>query len=235
MSQLILAIETSIKDGSLALLDGAQEVDCWAGDLNTSRSSDLLPQIKRLLDQNQVSLKQVEMIAVSVGPGSFTGLRVGIATAKALAMSADCRLVGSSILESAAAYLLSGRITDEPSSVVVSAGRGQFFWQIFQGKEAAAVSEIETGDHKLLENRCESFGASGVFMEPSAYRDYQQSTVNKRLDTRLIEENFAILIGLRAFSISDTAGYEQKNREIFPVYIRPAVAKNKKIELPNGN
>lgn len=184
------------------------------GDDNSSRSEDLLPRVEQLLDQNGISLKQLQTIAVSTGPGSFTGLRVGIATAKALALSAGCRIRGISVLEA----IVSSSASERKKIAVVSAGRGSLFWQCFYGKNLLVVSEIETGNSTMLQHFCDLHEAGEILMEPSAYRDYQQTATGQKLNVRVLEENIARLIGLQTRSVD-----KRENPEIFPCYLRPAI------------
>lgn len=95
----ILALETSTLTGSVALLSEA----CLIGEITLSvelqHSERLLPAIDRLLHDAHVSLPDLDAMAVAQGPGSFTGLRVGIAAAQGLALAAGKPLVGVSSLE----------------------------------------------------------------------------------------------------------------------------------------
>lgn len=152
--KLILAIETSIKTGSLSILNGTEIIDSWAGNEDVSRSEDLIPQIGRLLDKNDIKLNHLQKIAVSTGPGSFTGIRVGIAAAKGLAFAVDCPLVGASMFEALAFSGFSSPV--ERLTVIVSAGRDLYFWQNFQG--LTAVKAASTGSSTLLENFARSGG-----------------------------------------------------------------------------
>lgn len=97
-SPVILALETATSCGSLALV---AEGRCLAEySLNTSlaHSKNLLAGINRLLEQTDTDWPQLAAIAVSLGPGSFTGLRVALATAKGLCLAADKPLIGVSTL-----------------------------------------------------------------------------------------------------------------------------------------
>lgn len=84
--RLILAVESAVAGGSLSLQDNGEEVDAIIGD-DVARADSLLPQIARFLSRNQVELSDLSLIAVSVGPGSYTGIKIGIATVIGLAAS----------------------------------------------------------------------------------------------------------------------------------------------------
>jgi tRNA threonylcarbamoyladenosine biosynthesis protein TsaB len=81
---LLLAVETATRVMSVALLDGERVVAEISSDDERVHSERLLPAVDRLLDLAGVSLADVGAFAVSIGPGSFTGLRIGLATRSAL-------------------------------------------------------------------------------------------------------------------------------------------------------
>ena len=76
---LILSLETATRAGSLALLRGSEVLDTSIGDEQSSQSNVLLQQLDNLLKKNACSLRDVEFIIAALGPGSFTGLRIGLA------------------------------------------------------------------------------------------------------------------------------------------------------------
>lgn len=97
----ILAIDTSTDACSVAILtpSGIQQVHTIAPREHTQR---LLPSVEGLLAESGLSLKQFDAIAFGVGPGSFTGLRIGLSTAQGLAYGADLPLIPISTLKAMA-------------------------------------------------------------------------------------------------------------------------------------
>ena len=91
----------------------------------TSSSQILIPQIKKSLDANQLQPDQIDLIVVALGPGSFTGLRIGVVAAKCYAFATGCDVVGISLMDAAAEqadWLRENRST--PLAVGCDAGRG---------------------------------------------------------------------------------------------------------------
>lgn len=85
---LILGIETATTTGSVALLSEAGVIAQYSLNIEVKHSERLMATIDRVLSDARLTLADVGGIAVSIGPGSFTGLRVGLATAKGLAFAA---------------------------------------------------------------------------------------------------------------------------------------------------
>jgi tRNA threonylcarbamoyladenosine biosynthesis protein TsaB len=124
---LILAIETGTRAGSVALARGEEILASQPGDASSSHSQDLIENIDAVLQEAEVELSAVDLLAAAIGPGSFTGLRIGLATAKSLAVSLDRRCVGVSTLGAVShAAGLAERVV-----ALLPAGRGEVFAQMF--------------------------------------------------------------------------------------------------------
>lgn len=93
----ILAIETTGAFASVALAKDDKIIGHMQGNDRFSHLQNLMPQIEKVIKDNQLSLNDVDAIAVSCGPGSFTGIRIGVSTARALAqiLSIPCVAVSS--------------------------------------------------------------------------------------------------------------------------------------------
>src|SRR6185436_20300062 len=99
---LILALETATRAGSVSLALGPEILASVAGDASSSHSNDLIENIETILRDAGRELREVDLFAAAIGPGSFTGLRIGLATAKSLAMSMDRKGAGVSTLAAVA-------------------------------------------------------------------------------------------------------------------------------------
>ena len=102
---MLLALETATMCGSVAITADNRcigEISLQTGETHSRR---LLAGIDRLLCETSVTWSDIDGIAVSLGPGSFTGLRIGLATAKGLAISAGTPLIGVGTLDGLAAQL----------------------------------------------------------------------------------------------------------------------------------
>ena len=106
---LILAFESSAKSASVALVQEGELLSQYSQCSALTHSRTLLPMAEDMLKNAEVKLSDVDLIAVAHGPGSFTGIRIGVSTVKGLSWAADKPCVGVSTLEAMAWHgLLSG-------------------------------------------------------------------------------------------------------------------------------
>jgi len=156
----ILALETSIIPGSVALLDGADVLRSTElpRDLRTTQS--LAPVIRAQLQAVGWEPSQLQLVAVSQGPGSFTGLRVGVTTAKTLAYATGAEILGVSTLDAIAA-----QAEPHPQTLwtVMDAHREQLFGRRYrwadsrwQAASDACVVDIGPWLAGLTSNECVS-------------------------------------------------------------------------------
>lgn len=95
----ILCIETSSPLCGVAILEDTKLIDKIELNNGLTHSETLMPLIRDILEKNNMSLKNIDLISIDIGPGSFTGIRIGISTAKAFADSLNIPCVGISSLE----------------------------------------------------------------------------------------------------------------------------------------
>ncbi|MDQ4122023.1 MAG: tRNA (adenosine(37)-N6)-threonylcarbamoyltransferase complex dimerization subunit type 1 TsaB [Acidobacteriota bacterium] len=225
---LILSLETSTRKGSVAVLRGDEILAGKAGSEKSSHSAQLLSDISEILKKNDLDLKQINLLAVAVGPGSFTGLRIGLSTAKALAAALKIPIVGISTLEAAAACSERG----VKICVVLPAGRNEYFVQIF--KESSPdrfemVSDIEINSAKnLSEKAAEDYNLNWIVSAEivSIIFDSAKTTT---LNYQILPDNLAISVGRIGHKIFLQGNlFEYQPR---PIYVRGAdigVSKNAK-------
>jgi tRNA threonylcarbamoyladenosine biosynthesis protein TsaB len=130
---LILAIDTATDKGSLALTAGDQVLREYSLESHNSYLTRLMPGVAAILGDAGTAA-DLAAVAVSAGPGNFTGLRIGLATAKTLAWSVGCPLVPVPTMEVLAAQVPP---QPDPIGVVMDAKRGEVFWGRFQYSEGA--------------------------------------------------------------------------------------------------
>jgi tRNA threonylcarbamoyladenosine biosynthesis protein TsaB len=126
---LVLAVEPATPALSVALLRGEDLVDEISAAAGPAAET-LLPVVDRLLDRAGVALGELEAIAISIGPGSFTSLRVGIATVKGLAFESDLPIAPVSTL---AALARAADPTDRLVVPMLDARRGEVYAAAYAG------------------------------------------------------------------------------------------------------
>lgn len=151
---LILAIETATLSGSLALTRGDELIASASGDPAVSHSNTLLADLDKLLSETTFKLGDIDLFAVAAGPGSFTGLRIGIATVKALAatLARSCAAVPT-----LHAVALAGGAS-EHSVALLPAGRGEVFAQLFS-VSADAVTALDEPTHISPQKMIDKYGS----------------------------------------------------------------------------
>ncbi len=126
--------------GGVALLKGDQLVGESVLNIRTTHSERLLPALERLLADGGMQVQELDLLSVATGPGSFTGLRIGVTTAKALSYALGVPAVGVTTLEG---YGCQFEFFPGVVVALVDARRGNVFWQVF--REGVALREPEYG------------------------------------------------------------------------------------------
>lgn len=137
---LILAFESSAKPASAALVKDGQLLSQYMQCSALTHSRTLLPMAEDMLKNAELRLSDVDLIAVAHGPGSFTGIRIGVATVKGLAWAAEKPCVGVSTLEAMAWHGLAAGGYICP---VMDARRSQVYNALFKIENGRPVRMTE--------------------------------------------------------------------------------------------
>lgn len=119
---MLLAVDTSTAQVGLALYDGSQVISEYAWRSNQRHTVELAPAISELLTRCGLTMDDVHALAIALGPGSFTSLRVGLSLVKGLALSRHLPLIGIPTLDILAAAQPVSKLR---LAVVIQAGRGR--------------------------------------------------------------------------------------------------------------
>ena len=137
---LILAFESSAKPASAALVKGGQLLSQYMQCSALTHSRTLLPMAEDMLKNAELRLSDVDLIAVAHGPGSFTGIRIGVSTVKGLAWAAEKPCVGVSTLEAIAWH---GLAVGGYICPVMDARRSQVYNALFKIENGRPVRMTE--------------------------------------------------------------------------------------------
>jgi tRNA threonylcarbamoyladenosine biosynthesis protein TsaB len=211
-----LALDTSTRTGSCAVLRGDDVLAEVPGDAARTHAERLPGDLMTALERARLTLPDVELFAVATGPGSFTGLRVGIATMQGLALAAGRPLVGISVLDAlarAAGGEAGGRV-----AAWVDAWRGEVYAALYDGVREVEGASVEPPGAILARLR----GARTRFVGDGAavHRDAIAAALGGQalLDAPL-DPPLAGIIGRLARREVD-AGHRPGPADIQPLYVR---------------
>lgn len=120
----ILAIDTSTKSGSVALTDDDNIIAERMLNREVTHSETLLPAINNIFEESGLASCDIDLFALTLGPGSFTGIRIGVSTIKGFAFALDKPVVGVSTLEALARNF---PLVEEEITPLLDARRGEFY------------------------------------------------------------------------------------------------------------
>lgn len=235
----ILSVDTATLGGSVFVGRGDQELATRFSKPDVSHSNSLLRDINNSVCEAGVSLHDIDVFACAAGPGSFTGLRIGIATVKALSATLNRPAIGVPTLHAVAHAA-------GPSANTVAllpAGRGEVFAQMFSVSEAGAVVENDAPAHlsplKLIERYANlddvTWAGAGAHAERELLQEHERQRGRpfmelQRDDTGALRtgwqlaartENLAkhvAALALRAFE----EGRVQSAQSLKAIYVRPS-------------
>ena len=231
----ILAFDTSAKVASVALTDGAKLLGVSNIDNGLTQSELLLPMAKDMLDALKISIEDIDLLACSVGPGSFTGVRIGVSLVKGLAFERQIPTVAVSTLEALAQnlYPLDGVIVP-----VMDARRAQVYTALFtvEDGELKRLSPDEAISLTELEGRVAEYDR--VYLVGDGYDTATRALAGK------VKGLCPTPIGLRGESAASVAlcaerayarGEAIPDTEILPTYLRMPQAERERLERLNNS
>lgn len=218
----MLVIDTAFKTAYLALTDKQGKVFSKMLDADSKHSENVLSEIDKLCQKAGIDILDVETVAVVTGPGSFTGLRIGVAIAKALAcVNKNLKLISLSSLELMAYIVERRQKTGGNFACAINALSKLFFVAYFDAKGIKLEQEKMIGEEEFLTIQCPIYAIKG---------DIPQMQGKPLNEIELCCED------LLAFALQEEkAGHFVTLEELLPKYLRLSQAednllkKNKKV------
>ncbi len=138
---IILSADTSSLKFSIALLKGAELIAQFTSSAPNRQSSDMLPEIGKLLSSHSYGIEDIDLFSVGLGPGSFTGLRIGVTTVRAMAFVLKKPIIGIPSID-ALAHSVTGNQSD--ICVIIDAKQGKVYGRFYKRSRAGIrpVSKI---------------------------------------------------------------------------------------------
>lgn len=224
----ILALDTTTGCGSVALLDNARLLAEINAESPTTHSSRLLRSIDELLKRNSLQVQDIEGFAVAVGPGSFTGIRIGLSTIKAFAFASRKPLAPVSSLAA-----LAMKLRETQSRLfcpVVDAKKGEVYAALFERQGRSLRTVIQEGAYgpdalltRLPAHRVIHFIGTGVEIYGEKIRAYLGDKA--RLSSRSLFIGFEV--GLIGYGML-RKGKGVNAEDLVPLYYRQSQAEDKK-------
>ncbi len=226
----ILSIDTSSIICAVGILENDKLIKEIKIDNGLTHSEKLMPIIKQILDETNLTLKDIDLLVCDIGPGSFTGIRIGIATVKAFTDSLKIPLVGISSLE-ALAY----NIKEEGliCSLIDAKNENVYF----------SLYRLKNGNYDLVQN----YLADSVDNILDILKKYNEkiifigdgAIVNKEKIKNTIQNPiFSTLNDLSSYSLGLAGLNSYKNnsvQNVLPLYLRKPQAERMLEEKNNGN
>lgn len=141
-----LGIDTSTSFGTIGLISGSELIGEFTFHAKESQSERLLPTLDLLIKETNTELSQLDKVAVSTGPGSFTGLRIGISTAKGLAHGLGIPVVGVPLTD---CYYSRVSNYNGPVCTVIKDRRNLVYYAVFNGNGDKILTEESTSIEDL--------------------------------------------------------------------------------------
>jgi tRNA threonylcarbamoyladenosine biosynthesis protein TsaB len=136
---ITLGVDTSVADGGLGIVDDDQVRAEHTFSREETPSVSLIPTLQSLLEEARLDLAEIEGIAVSLGPGSFTGVRVGLSAVKGLALATAKAVVGVPGLDALAGHL---PVTPRLICPLVDARKGEVYAALYRKRTGGEVERL---------------------------------------------------------------------------------------------
>ncbi len=228
---LILAFESSAKAASVALCKDGKLISQYSQCSGLTHSRTLLPMAEDLLKNAELSIKDVEGFAVSHGPGSFTGIRIGVSAVKGLAWASDKPCVGVSTLEAMAWH---GLAVGGYICPVMDARRSQVYNAIFKIEEGKVVRVSEDRAIALSELAEEVKALNApVFLVGDGAEITAKYFTENNIPHSVAPEN---LVWQSAWGVAMAAMDKEfvSSDKLLPVYLRLSQAERERLERENN-
>ena len=222
----ILALDTSAKTASVALTDGRRLISQYTQNAGLTHSETMLPMVEALLRDAKTDVGDIDMFACTVGPGSFTGVRIGVSVIKGLAFGKGKICVGVSTLEALA------RNIEEEGAIVASvmdARRGRLYSAIFRIENGAPrrLSDDDTLTVEELTKKIAQYGKN-IYFVGDGYDIMNEAFAGANKTPEILRYPSAYSVAAAALDKYERSSDDEKKKLsdmlLFPEYLRPSQA-----------
>ena len=227
---IILALDSTATTGSVALCRDDKLIASLTLNTGNTHSETLLPSVETILSMSGMTVNDVDLFAISEGPGSFTGVRIGAATVKGLAFGKDKPCIGVSTLE-ALAYNLRG--FSGIACPVMNARRSQVYCALFRvenGRMERLCPDRAIALSDLSEELA-AFGDTPIYLSGDGYDMTASALSDRNLkvtpEELIYQSGYSVaMCALAAYN----AGKRTTDTELVPTYLRLPQAERERLE-----
>lgn len=218
----ILAVDTSSAICSVALLDDDKLIDEINLDNGRTHSENLMPLVDEIIRKNNLAVNDIEFIACCVGPGSFTGIRIGVSSIKAIAEVLNVKLAQVTSLETLAA-----NVENEETIVsLIDARNNQVYCGIFD-KEYNLKEEALADDINEAINHIKQY--NGVVITGNGIEVHKELLEKELINVKFAEENRQLAKNVGKIGYKKLKENAVENADtIIPIYLRKSQAERLK-------
>lgn len=221
----ILGIDTSSLATSIAVIEDNKLICEYTINTKKTHSQKLMPMIENMLECSDLNIKDIDVVAVSIGPGSFTGLRISMATAKAIAHVRNLPIIAVNSLENLASNM---NLCDKKICAILDAQRTQVYTSKYKFEENKLV-QLEEIDVLEIEDLLMNLGESNeewIIVGEAVYK--YEELIKKYSNIQIPKASHNVT---KASSLCSLAIDKYKNKidvydcyTINPMYIRKSQA-----------
>jgi tRNA threonylcarbamoyl adenosine modification protein YeaZ len=226
-----LAIETTGRTGSIAVLRGQEVLEQFNLDTDRRTASTLAPHVNQAIDRCRDQGCPIGLVSIANGPGSFTGLRIGVTTAKTLSYALQLPLIAVDSLAAIAAAAFHADPSVESLCVAIDAYRGQVFSGTFARSALLPSLDQTPKNWSAHQQRTEVFSGEQwenrlSQLQPELFLAGDSKPFGDRAAERIDRQCDAVGVGLlaiRAFHIGDRTD----PMALAPCYLKASAAEEK--------
>lgn len=226
---IILSVDTSAKVSSVSVVNEDRILVEFNIDTRLTHSQTLMPMLNAVLECSNLTFDDIDYFAVANGPGSFTGLRIGIAAIKGLAFACNKQCIPVSTLKGLAYNL---RDLDTIICATMDARCNQVYYALFdfQKKSLIRLCDDKADSIDNLIEHLSSYNKKIIFVGDGAELCYNKAKdILQNVSIASIERRYqkASSVGFAAFD--DFEGHKQDASELMPAYLRLPQAERERL------
>ncbi len=219
----ILSIDTSLTVATVSVIEDNNVLGSFNVNVKNKHSETLMPIIKNLLEITKVNPKEIEKVICGVGPGSFTGLRMGVATAKAFAYSNNINVIPVSTLDTLATNI---KYTDKLIVSIIDGKRSNVYacsYKIKNNKLKRVSSMTFTNIDELLEKITKD-NVEAIFVGDGALVYKELIEKNKKFCIANANDLLTNSTNMAFFAMENLIDEEVSAMDLKPMYLRKSQA-----------